>query len=63
MSRGAARIIDFWGDLTQYNTSPSSVDADSLALWCDFHSVAADLSRAMGEATPPPDQLPLFENP
>jgi hypothetical protein len=45
--KGAARAIDFWGDLTVYNISQSPEAADSLALFMDFHQVGLDLAGAM----------------
>lgn len=40
---GAARIVDFFGVLRQYNSSASTKSADSRAMRADWNAVAADL--------------------
>lgn len=49
-SRGAARVVDFWGSLTRYNISSSPQAADSLALYSDFCQTGQDISVALEQA-------------
>jgi len=50
---GISRILDFAGNLNQYNTSPSGEDADFNALREDWRSVARDLGIAIDEYAKP----------
>lgn len=61
-SRGVARVLDFWGDLTMYNVSPTPQLADALALRSDFMVVGKDLEEAKDHVVgSSPDQLEMFD--
>ena len=46
-AEGMGRIIDFGNTLTAYNHSPSSEEADSVALYTDWRAVGHELRAAM----------------
>ena len=46
-AEGCARILDFGNTLNVYNYSPSSEEADYLALWADWCAVGADMQSAL----------------
>lgn len=48
-AEGVARLVDFSGTLNQYNSSPSSQEADELALWADWCAVGEDMQSALEE--------------
>ena len=43
---GIARLFDFWGSFTSYNTSLSNREADSKAIYSDWRAVGQDLRTA-----------------
>ena len=45
--RGMARVFDLFGNLNMYNTSDSSVEADSKAIYSDWLSSGNDLRNSM----------------
>ncbi len=45
--RGIARIFDVTGSLNEYNTSPTSEQADYRALESDWRVVGEDIQEAM----------------
>lgn len=61
---GAARVIDLFGELEDYNFAPNSEMADAIAMRGDWQAVGGDLRAAMDEyrAQAHSDQLPLFED-
>ncbi|MDQ2732067.1 MAG: hypothetical protein M3Y56_10435 [Armatimonadota bacterium] len=46
---GVARILDFGNTLSEYNESPSSQEADSLALASDWQAINIDFEDAFPE--------------
>lgn len=48
---GIARLFDFAGSMTEYNTSPSPDDADRRALAADVMAIMADAARVTGSAS------------
>jgi len=44
---GAARVLDLWGVLDDYNISPTTLEADEKAIAADWIIVGQDLSDAM----------------
>ncbi len=46
---GAARLVDWYGDFDEYNTSPTSSEADSKAIAADWAVVGEDIRTALGE--------------
>lgn len=58
---GMARVIDLFGQLDEYNSSPTVTLADYLAMKSDWASVGDDLREAMTRYSNPVGQLPLFE--
>jgi hypothetical protein len=44
---GAARVLDLWGVLDDYNISSTTLDADGKAIAADWIIVGQDLSDAM----------------
>lgn len=46
---GAGTVINLAGNYYQYNTSRSDLEADSLAIACDFGVVGEDIRQAMDE--------------
>lgn len=59
--RGVGRVLDFWGQLSQYNFSVSSAEADIIALRSDWAMIARDFRSGLKEASRPESQLSLFE--
>jgi hypothetical protein len=59
--QGVGRILDFWGQLAQYNFSVSSAEADIIALRADWAMIAQDFRARLKEARHPESQLALFE--
>jgi hypothetical protein len=59
--QGIGRILDFWGQLSQYNFSVSSAEADFIALRSDWEMIARDFRAGLREASRPESQLSLFE--
>ncbi|HKR66647.1 MAG TPA: hypothetical protein VJZ00_23170 [Thermoanaerobaculia bacterium] len=59
--RGVGRLLDFWGQLSQYNFSVSAAEADIIALRSDWEMIAQDFRSGLSEASRPESQLPLFE--
>lgn len=47
--RGMARVFDLFGALNNYNTSESSKQADSKAIYSDWISVGNDLRNVFGK--------------
>lgn len=43
---GAARVVDLWGQLDEYNTSASGEEADAKAIAADWFVVGDDLLKA-----------------
>lgn len=43
---GVARLVDVFGSLNNYNTSPSDSDADYNALYSDWAAVGDEIERA-----------------
>ena len=48
---GVARLFDFAGTMTEYNTSLSPGDADRRALASDVMAILADAAMVTGSAT------------
>jgi hypothetical protein len=52
--RGVGRVLDFWGQLSQYNFSVTSTEADLIALRSDWMMIAQDfhdgLKKAAGDS-------------
>ena len=46
---GAARALDLWGVLDDYNISSTTLEADEKAIAADWIIVGQDLSDAMGQ--------------
>jgi len=46
---GAARTLDLWGLLDDYNISSTTVEADVKAIAADWIVVGQDLTDAMGQ--------------
>ena len=46
---GTARLLDWFGDFDEYNTSPSSKEADSQAIASDWAMVGEDIRKAIGD--------------
>ena len=46
---GAARTLDIGSTFTEYNTAPSSSQADSVALRSDWQAVGEDMRNAMAQ--------------
>ena len=46
---GAARIFDFGNNLFVYNSSPTEIEADEIALTMDYHAICRDLNSANEE--------------
>jgi hypothetical protein len=44
---GAARVLDLWGILDDYNVSATTLDADEKAIAADWLVVGQDLSDAI----------------
>jgi hypothetical protein len=59
--RGMGSIVDFWGELSQYNFSVSSAEADIAALRADWEMIAQDFRSGLKEVSRPQSQSPLFE--
>jgi len=58
---GVARSLDLWGVFAEYNVSPTPEVADTIAMYCDWRAVGADLFAAARQHTLPDQrQLPLF---
>jgi hypothetical protein len=46
---GAARTLDLWGTLDDYNSSETTLEADEKAIAADWIVVGQDLSDAMAQ--------------
>lgn len=45
--RGAARTLDLWGQLDDYNISPSGAEADAMAAQADALALEEDFASAL----------------
>ncbi|MBI3941217.1 MAG: hypothetical protein HY315_10315 [Acidobacteria bacterium] len=48
-STGVARVIDFWGLITEYNRSLTPEQADALAIYLDWRMTGQDLRDAINQ--------------
>ena len=46
---GIARLFDFGGTFSTYNTAPTPKEADRMALWSDWRAIGEDIRTASGE--------------
>ncbi len=51
-SLGAGRMVDLVGTADEYNESLNPQQADTLALWMDWHAVGRDLRYALDHFEP-----------
>ena len=47
---GFARVVDFANALQEYNTSPTSEEADERAIVADWYAVGRDMYKAFQQA-------------
>lgn len=46
---GAARVIDLWAELDDYNYSQDEVEADARAMFLDWRVTGEDIARAAAQ--------------
>lgn len=46
---GAARVLDLWALLDDYNYSRDEVEADARAMFLDWRATGEDVARAAGQ--------------
>lgn len=58
--RGVGSVLDFWGQLAQYNFSVTSAEADLIALRSDWAMIAQDFREGLRAVSRPESQMALF---